>query len=380
MNLSLILKVAESCNINCSYCYMYTGPDQTWRRRPRLMSEKVFANVLTFLRSACAANPVDSIQIIFHGGEPLLLPKERFSRWCGEIVNTIGSLTRLELAVQTNATLVDQEWIDVFQKHSIRVGVSLDGPPEYNDEHRVDHKGNGTYQNVHSGLTLLREAACAGRIDSIGLLCVIDPRRDARKIYRHFVDDLKIEHFDCLLPDFNHAHKPPVPVSEYGRFLCDLFDEWSSREDAEVEIRILSSIISLLIGGPSFLASLGRSTATALTIETDGAIGADDILRSSSPDEMWHGGSVRDVSFADLLSGEWMRAHRSSRSAPSECRNCVWVSACNGGSMLHRYGNGRRYDNRSIYCDALRMTYTKIANYLIARGLSATTLARTLAQ
>ncbi|VFU07795.1 hypothetical protein [Methylocella tundrae] len=135
--------------------------------------------------------------------------------------------------------LVDQDWIDVFQGHSLRVGVSLDGPPEYNDELRVDHRGGGTYQRVCKGLQLLQEAANAKRINSVGVLCVIDPRRDARKIYRHFVDDLKIEHFDCLLPDFNHAHKPPSPISEYGRFLCDLFDEWSSREDAEVDIRIL---------------------------------------------------------------------------------------------------------------------------------------------
>src|ERR1700733_1740653 len=129
---SLILKVAERCNLNCSYCYMYNHEDQSYRTKPPFMSAAVFERVLELSKSYCDRHAPHSIWLVFHGGEPTLLGVDRFSARVRRATEVLGDQLA-GISLQTNGLLVDDQWCDVLLENKVEVGVSLDGPASIHD-------------------------------------------------------------------------------------------------------------------------------------------------------------------------------------------------------------------------------------------------------
>jgi uncharacterized protein len=128
------------------------------------------------------------------------------------------------------------------------------------------------------GILRLKDAGDVGRISPLGVLCVVDSNRSAAGIYNHIVHDLGIKRLDFLLPDFPYDDFDPADALGYGKFLCDAFDTWTADGDSSVEVRILGSALSLLLGGESRIDVLGTDLVEAITIHSDGSIGPDDKL------------------------------------------------------------------------------------------------------
>lgn len=161
------------------------------------------------------------------------------------------------------------------------MGTSIDGPAEYHDEARVDFRGRGTYERAVAGLSLLRAAYDLGRLPSLGVLTVIDPTRSAARIYRHIVHELGVRSIDFLLPDLTHDSFVPAEgrrPEDYGAFLCDAFDAWAEDGDPNIQVRVLNSAMSLLLGGRSWVSGFGPDVAPAITVASDGSVGPDDLL------------------------------------------------------------------------------------------------------
>src|SRR5579863_4981316 len=134
-----ILKVASRCNLNCPYCYVYNKADSTWKQRPPLMSDAIFAVVLERIRSHCVFTRQEYANIVFHGGEPALIGVDKFDDWCTKAQTLLSGVATPGFSIQTNGTLIDEAWAKVFRKHRVHVGISMDGPPGIHDAFRVDH-------------------------------------------------------------------------------------------------------------------------------------------------------------------------------------------------------------------------------------------------
>ena len=147
---------------------------------------------------------LDQFVLVFHGGEPLLFPKRRFAALQDKL-NGIEDRTgcRIGRGVSTNGILIDPEWCEIFKTYGVTVSVSLDGPPEINDKHRVDFKGRGTHADTVRGIELLR----ANGIEP-GLISVCNPLTDPERILSYVVEDLGIKQFDILPPDATHSDSP----------------------------------------------------------------------------------------------------------------------------------------------------------------------------
>jgi uncharacterized protein len=190
---SVVVKIAERCNLNCSYCYIYNHEDQSWRDRPKLMSDAVFEQLLVRMREYSDRHAPHRMSLIFHGGEPTLVGARRLDRLAGRAKDALGD--RMSgLALQTNGTLIGEAWLDVIRRHSIRVGVSLDGPAEIHDATRVDHFGRGSHKAVIRGL---KRRLAAGL--NPGVLCVVSPGRSGLETYQYF-RSLGIRRMNFLLP------------------------------------------------------------------------------------------------------------------------------------------------------------------------------------
>jgi uncharacterized protein len=345
---SLIVKIAERCNLNCGYCYMYQHADQTWRERPPLMSRRIFSSLLERILSYCDRSS-HGMQLCFHGGEPTLAGSAYVDDLAYEARSILGP--RLAgISMQTNATLIDRAWLNVLARHSIRVGVSLDGPPELNDQTRPDHRGAGSTSRTVRGLRLLQDAGLLQ-----GILCVINPGADGLETYRYF-RSLGVTHIDYLLPDVSHDEKErrfgcfgETPVSDY---LLPIFRTWFAEDDPTVRIRLFWNLITRVLGGPSRDDAFGNDAMSYLVIETDGSIQALDALRVCKEGIADSRLNVVTHGFEDLRSGLPL-VHRLVSEGPvlpNRCRGCGEQRVCGGGYLPHRYSAAAEFDNPSVWC------------------------------
>jgi uncharacterized protein len=156
LRLQVILKTVERCNINCSYCYYFHGSDRSWKQRPATLSDETADAVVRFLTDGARDLQIPEVEVVFHGGEPMMQSRRRFHRLCNSLRAAFADHpSALSLAMQTNGTLVNEAWCQLLDEHRVSVGVSLDGTKEINDIHRVDHRGRSTYDATVEGLRSL---------------------------------------------------------------------------------------------------------------------------------------------------------------------------------------------------------------------------------
>src|SRR5258708_22578221 len=160
--LQIIYKVAERCNINCTYCYYFNMGERTPLARPNLASEQVTKELAHWISQGCYELRIARAKVCFHGGEPTLMGVEAFGDACRCLRSTIEPVARLSLSIQTNGVMLDGRWIDTFIEHKVGVGVSIDGPPEANDRFRLDHLGRSTFRTTEDAIRRLVDAQQIG--------------------------------------------------------------------------------------------------------------------------------------------------------------------------------------------------------------------------
>jgi uncharacterized protein len=369
-HLEVVLKTVERCNLNCSYCYFFNGGDLSYKKHPPFISRNTVSQVASFLEKGCRTMRLDKIKINFHGGEPTLQKTAAFDEMCSLFRNTLDPLTDLDLTMQTNGTLITDEWIELFSKHQIKVGVSCDGPPEWHDQVRIDHKGNGSHEKMNVGIQKLVKALQQKRIPQVGILCVINLSTDPRRLYNHFTKELGIKWLDFLLPKLHHDNFHEK-ATDYGAYLCDLFNVWTEEDDPDIQIRILEKALGQLVLDQHGLKKLDElsNCYREITIASDGSLGTVDVIRLVSQQLFTNEQRVDTITLEDYLNTALMNDLATSLAIlPDACRGCRWQDSCQGGYMTSRYSHQNKFNNPSIYCEGLKLCYSNISNFLLSNG------------
>ena len=352
---TFLLKVAARCNLDCTYCYVYSGPDQSWRDRPRFMSREVASRAAEAIATHVDKHGVSDIVVVFHGGEPLLAGPERLDEYCRLVRSIVPA--KVEFGVQTNATLLSPEILRVLETHDVRIGISIDGSQSANDAHRRFVNGRSSYARVVQGINLLRSRPEWNRLFG-GFLAVIDLQNDPSAVYEALVS-LGARSLDVLLPDSHHDAPPPRPLGKagrvaYGRWLSRLFDTWLDSQQ-NIEIRYFEEIIALLLGGRSSLESIGAKSVDLIVIESDGDIEAVDTLKMVGRHVTDLGLNIFKNSLDDALAHPAVHSRMLGfKALCATCQSCSEVNYCGGGYLPHRYGRGNGFVNPSTYCDDLK--------------------------
>lgn len=347
---TVIAKVATRCNLNCTYCYIYNHEDRSYLSRPRFISDDVFEAMLVRMRTYCDRREGHTLSLVFHGGEPTLMPVDRFDRLAQRATGVLGPRLR-SMSIQTNATLLDERWVRVFLRHKMAVGVSLDGPPAVHDSARVDLRGQGSYAKTMAGIRVLRE----GGIDP-NILCVINPGHSGLDVYRHFRGE-EITWMSFLFPDVSHDSKDvfypalgPTPVADY---LIPIFDEWFAEDDPRVVVGVFWDLIQRLLGGPGTTDAFGNPLMTYVIVETDGAIEALDALRVCEEGLASSGLNVLTHDFDEVRtqsSSLLAQALGEPFELSTTCQSCEFQEVCGGGYLPHRYSRANGFNNPSVWC------------------------------
>jgi uncharacterized protein len=219
---NIVVKVAELCNLNCTYCYMYNHADKSYRDRPKVLSKDLFRLLVKRIKEHCDRHPPHSMSFTFHGGEPMLAGPDRIDAYAKYARDTLGSRLT-SIGMQTNASLVNDRWIKVLHDNKIRVGVSLDGPAHIHNRERVDFRNRGSHGRALKGLLRLKDAGLFS-----GVLCVINPRTSGLETYEYF-RSLGIQRISYLIPDVTHDSKsqffPDVGLTPIADYLIPIFDK-----------------------------------------------------------------------------------------------------------------------------------------------------------
>jgi len=364
----IIFKIAERCNLNCRYCYYFNGNEDSYRTKPAIVPEATISGLISYLRRVFVADPATRVRLIFHGGEPLMIGPRRFEALCRRLRAHFPS-DRLGFCLQTNAVLVTEAWIELFEHYEIDIGASLDGPAALNDIDRVDHRNRGSYEAVRRGIDLLLRASEAGRLRPVTCLAVIRPEFSGREVYRHLVEEIGFRHLDFLFPDATHATFTG-DARAYGRYLIEVFDAWLAADDPGIDIRVLRSVMAVLLGGRSDLAGFGADPPNAFTLRSDGQVELDDVMRVCGLEQI-----RTDLDIADLAADGVARLPVLTRlnaqfaQLPEACRPCPFATSCRGGQITHRFRAENGLANPSVFCDGLFGLFGHVAERLIRNGV-----------
>ena len=349
---TVLVKTASRCNFDCSYCYVYQGPDTGWRSQPKRMRRDTLLALIDRL-AAHAAHQRAGFAIVLHGGEPLLLGFEDLAILLRGLRASLNP-DRHPISVQTNGALVSEKLLDLFAETRTSVSVSIDGPRTANDMARLDHRGRSTFSSVLRGIRLL---ASHPEHDFLfaGTLSVIQPSIAPDSVYA-FLKELGTPSMNFLLQDGNHDRLPPgkshFTSTEYGDWLVRLFNLYIS-DISHVPIPIFDDLIKLYMGGSSQKEGVGKDQHGILIIETNGDIRKNDTLRASyeGADRFDHCWNIENCTLGDVLSSHEYLVYASMQLPTcAECQVCPFLSLCGGGMPLYRWSGERAYNNPSVYC------------------------------
>ncbi|GAA3451929.1 FxsB family radical SAM/SPASM domain protein [Dactylosporangium matsuzakiense] len=342
----LIVKIHSRCNLSCDYCYMYESIDQSWRTRPTTMSPATITAVAARIREHARVHDLRDLQVVLHGGEPLLAGHAGLEAALAEIR---AAFPAARFAMQTNGILIDERFLELFHNYGVRVGVSVDGDRAATDRHRRYANGRGSYDRIAAGIELLMRPENAPVYG--GLLCTIDVRNDPGAVFDGLLA-FRPPRVDLLLPHGNWTTPPPdhERPGAYGEWLIAVFERWYGRRPEPTRIRIFESIIARLFGLPSGTESIGGDEPGIVTIETDGTYEQSDALKTTAEGGPATGLDVTAHSLDDVL-------EHLAVAAPyllsAQCRACPVVAVCGGGLRAHRFSATNGFDNPSVYCTDL---------------------------
>lgn len=354
---------------------MFNRGNEDYLSHPPYISAEVVDDIVVFLLEGIQKLSIKNVGVIFHGGEPLMLKKWRFIEICEKLTQVLAPHVKLRLTIQTNAMLVDEEWIAIFQKYQIIVGVSLDGPQEYHDLARVDHQNKGTHAATLAGIRLLQAANTAQRIRAPGAICVINPQFSAKKIYRHFVDELGLQNLSFNLAMETIDSISSATVDETTQFITELFNEWTSDDNPAIKIRLFDNMFRFFSGDTFYQNILPVITSQHIlaVIASNGDLSENDDFKLIKFGQ--NAGNVKNTSlieFAHSPVREYI--NKIYQSLATECQTCDWQNYClagvSHGLITSRFSKANGFNNPSAYCKTFKNLFTMGASYLLRSGVS----------
>ncbi|MBD0744351.1 FxsB family radical SAM/SPASM domain protein [Streptomyces sp. CBMA152] len=369
----IVLKVHSRCDLACDHCYIYEAPDQSWRTRPKAISDEAISWTARRLAEHAEKHVLPSVSVILHGGEPLLAGPARLRRVCEELTAALDGVAALDLRIHTNGLQLSPRYLDLFDEFGVRVGISLDGDKSANDRHRRFADGRTSHPLVLKAVELLQSERY--RHLFLGLLCTIDVANDPVTVHDALIA-LDPPRIDYLLPHATWDAPPARPKgspTEYAEWILTVFDRWE-QQGRPVPVRLFESVLSTLNGGPSLTESLGLAPTDLVVVETDGTLEQVDSLKSAYDGAAATGFDVFRHSFDEVAAHPGVRVRQLGLAGVGpECRECPVVRSCGGGLYTHRYSsaNAERgtdaFAGPSVYCQDLEA---------IVRGIEARTAAR----
>lgn len=344
------------CNLDCTYCF-FLSKEQLYPGDRFRMSDEVME---TWIRQVIDSHRTPEVTIALQGGEPTLMGLDFMRRVVAHARRVAGPGRPIEFTLQTNGTLLDDEWCAFLAAEDVLVGLSLDGPPAMHDVYRVDKQGRPTYERVRAAWDLLQRHGVATNV-----LCSVHAANGGHglEVYRHLRDDLGVR-FIQFIPIVERVTETTVELAErgwgdrasdrplyvqagsgttsrsisppaWGEFLVAVFDEWVRRDVGEVFVTMFDAALAAWLGLQSPMCIFAERCGTAIALEHNGDVYSCD--HYVEPEHLL--GNISTTTLVELVSSPAQRAFGDAKAAtlPPKCRSCEVRFACHGECPRNRF-------------------------------------------
>jgi uncharacterized protein len=345
------------CNLDCEYCFFLSKemlyPGDRFRMADDLLEE--------YIRQLLESHLTPDVTVAWQGGEPTMMGLDFFRRSVELVDKHRKPHQRIAYTIQTNGTLIDEDWAIFFKENNFLVGLSVDGPEKLHDAYRVDPRGVGSFDRVMRGF----EALKAQDVD-VNILCTVHAANAEHPldVYRFFRDDMGVEFIqfipiveratETILPlanlgwSTNRKEKRPLYVQAgsqvtdrsvtpeaFGQFLIDIFDDWIESDVGQVYVQMFDVALANWHGEPPGLCIFSETCGLALALEHNGDLYSCD--HYVEPDYLL--GNILETPMIELVGSEQQQAFGQAKrdTLPQFCLDCDVRFACNGGCPRNRF-------------------------------------------
>ena len=373
--LYVMLKPAGAhCNLACKYCY-YLEKNKLYPTAQRhLMSDEMLEQ---FTREYIEAQTMNQVLFTWHGGEPLLRSID-FYRKALSLQQKYAGGRRIDNVIQTNGTLLTDEWCEFFAQNHWLVGISIDGPQPYHDHYRLTAAGKPSWKKVMQGIKLLKKHGVEwNAMAVVNAYNVNHPL----EFYRFFKENgCQFLQFTAIVErQTRHedgrtlaslADKNEIPLSEasvtpeqWGYFLCAIFDEWVRKDVGKIFVEIFDCTLANWMGVSPGICAYSKECGHAGVMEHNGDVYSCDHFVFPE----YKLGNIRDHSLIDMLYGEQQQefSRLKHSSLPRQCKECDMEFACHGECPKNRFMKDKYGDSGLNYlCPGYYHYYQHVAPYM----------------
>jgi uncharacterized protein len=326
------------CNLDCEYCFFLSKealyPGDRFRMSDELLE--------TYLRQVMESQSAPEVTIAWQGGEPTLMGVDFFRRGIELTERYKKPGQMVHHTIQTNGTLLNDKWCELFREHNFLVGLSVDGPRHLHDVYRTDKKGRPTFDRVMRGHQFL----AAHGVD-YNILCTVNAANQHHPldVYRFFRDDLGARHIQ-FIPIVERDNESGFQEGEtvtsrsvepvaWGRFLCTIFDEWVTRDVGSVFVPTFDAALASWYGANPTLCVFAKTCGNAVALEHNGDMYSCDHF--VEPKHLL--GNITETHMLELLASPQQQAFGRAKieSLPVYCQECSVRFACNGECPKNRF-------------------------------------------
>lgn len=373
--LYVMLKPAGAhCNLACKYCYYLEKNNLYQNSNRHLMSDEMLEQ---FTREYIEAQTMPQVLFTWHGGEPLMRSIDFYKKALA-LQKKYAHGKQIDNVIQTNGTLLTDEWCEFFAKNHWLVGISIDGPQEYHDHYRVTPAGKPSWEKVMQGISLLKKH----RVEWNAMAVVNAYNAEHPLEFYHFFRDngcqylqftpiveRLTEHEDgrtlASLADDREIPLADASVTpqQWGNFLCTIFDDWVRHDVGKTFVEIFDCTLANWMGVLPGICAYSKECGHAGVMEHNGDVYSCDHFVFPE----YKLGNIRDQSLIDMLYGEKQQAFSRLKhtSLPRQCKECDMEFACHGECPKNRFEKDKYGEPGLNYlCQGYYQYYTHVAPYM----------------
>ena len=360
------------CNLACRYCYYLEKSGMYGHSGGQNMSREVLE---LFVKQYIAAQTQREVLFVWHGGETMLRPLSFYQ----EALRLQKKYARghiIDNCLQTNGTLITEEWCEFFKENNWLIGVSLDGPEAMHDTFRKDRHNEGTFKKVMHGVELLNRYG----VEWNAMAVVNSSNANHPKEFYRFFKDIECHYiqFTPIVERMVPTLTPPleglssgnslemtpetVQPQQWGNFLCSIFDEWVAEDVGEYFIQLFDATLANWVGVEPGVCSMAKTCGNALAIEHNGDLFSCDHFVFPQ----YKLGNIRRQPIAELCYSEQQNTFRRlKQTLPAQCRRCKYEFACHGECPKNRLIQTVDGETGLNYlCEGYRQFFTHVEPYM----------------
>ena len=373
--LYVMLKPAGAhCNLACKYCYYLEKNNLYQNSHRHLMSDEMLEQ---FTREYIEAQTMPQVLITWHGGEPLMRSIDFYKKALA-LQKKYAHGKQIDNVIQTNGTLLTDEWCEFFAQNHWLVGISIDGPQEYHDHYRVTPAGKPSWEKVMQGISLLKKH----RVEWNAMAVVNAYNAEHPLEFYHFFRDNSCQYlqFTPIVERLTEhedgrtlaslADDREIPLADasvtpqqWGNFLCTIFDDWVRHDVGKTFVEIFDCTLANWMGVLPGICAYSKECGHAGVMEHNGDVYSCDHFVFPE----YKLGNIREQSLIDMLYGEKQQAFSRLKhtSLPRQCKECDMEFACHGECPKNRFEKDKYGEPGLNYlCQGYYQYYTHVAPYM----------------